>query len=93
MLGVHKLDFVYYILYVVSGKVIIYKSRGDVSLLEQPKIVYVFLAYQKFTFKFQSKKIWFLTFMLCNFLVTMYIFVYFFISLTHKNTVPKNSIL
>ena len=39
MLGVHKLDFVYYILYVVSGKVIIYKSRGDVSLLEQPKIV------------------------------------------------------
>ena len=31
MLGVQKLDFVYYILYVVSGKVIIYKSRGEVS--------------------------------------------------------------
>ena len=27
MLGVHKLDFVYYILYVVSGKIIIYISR------------------------------------------------------------------
>ena len=45
MLGVQKLDFVYYILYVVSGKVITYKSRGDVSLSEQPTIEYVFLAY------------------------------------------------
>ena len=32
MLGVQKLDFVYYILYVVLGKVIIYKSRGEVSI-------------------------------------------------------------
>ena len=51
MLGVHKLDFVYYILYVVSGKVIIYKSRGDVSLLEQPRIKRVFLADSKLIFK------------------------------------------
>ena len=47
MLGVQKLDFVYYILYVVSGKVIICKSRGEVSLSEQPTIEYVFLAYKK----------------------------------------------
>ena len=45
MLGVQKLDFVYYILYVVSGKVITYKSRGEESPLEQPTIECGFLAY------------------------------------------------
>ena len=43
-------------------KVIIYKSRGEVSLVEQPTIECVFLAYSKFIFSF-------LTFILSNFLV------------------------
>ena len=43
----------YCILYVVPGKVIIiYKSRSEVSLLEQPTIECVFLAYLKLIFKF-----------------------------------------
>ena len=70
MLGVQKLDFVYYILYVVSGKVIIYKSRGEVSLLEQPTIECVSLAYLRFLFRFfKAKKYGFLPFMLTNVLV------------------------
>ena len=43
----------------VGTKVIIHKSQGEGSLVEQPTIDCVFLAYLKFIFKFLSKKLWF----------------------------------
>ena len=46
-----------------TGKVIIYKSRGEVSLLEQPKIEC------ELNLNFKTKDYGFLTFMFSNFLV------------------------
>ena len=40
------------------AKVIIHKSRSEVSLVEQPTIECVPIVYLKFIFKFQSKNFW-----------------------------------
>ena len=45
--------------YTGTVKVIIHKSRGEVSLVEQDTTECVVLAYLKFIFKFSSKKLWF----------------------------------
>ena len=47
-----------------TGKVIIYKSRSEVSLVEQDTIEYVSVAYVKFIIKFKK-----IIVILCNFLV------------------------
>ena len=44
---------------IVTGKVIIHKSRGEVSLVEQDTIECVSVAYLKFIFKFSGKNLWF----------------------------------
>ena len=56
------------------SNVIIYKSRGEVSLLEQLTAVCVVLCFQhilNFDFDIKEKIYGFLTFILCNFLVQM----------------------
>ena len=51
------------------SKVIIHKSRGEVSLVEQGTIEKVSAAYSKFIIIFLRKKLNFFTFIICNFLV------------------------
>ena len=71
----------------VATKVIIHKSRGEVSLVEQDTIKNDSAAYLKFIIIFFGNNFFFFTFILCNFLVWMlqYCFLNLKKKLAYKN--------